>query len=133
MSELVKCATCLRSISAKNAACVVTKGAASLMRDGKAWCGGCREGVKYISYPECNEYFECASGASRVLYRKKPEVVPSSPPWTTWSGTLMCDAESERGRALRASDPNAEDGYLVVDKKQVSMPGKVRGLWTALV
>ena len=100
---------------------------ADSMRDGKIWCGGCKVDIKYISYPEQIDYYD----KSNVIFKKKPENVPSNPPWTTWSGILMCDEDSWMGKKIRETDPNAEAAYLIVDKKRVMIPGKVRGLWTA--
>ena len=110
-----KCSTCMR-VCAK-----------TFKREDKTWCGGCKDGITYMSYPECFEYFD----NSQKLFRKKPEYVPSQPPWTTWSGTLLCAQKSQLGQHILKTDPNAEDGYLVVDKKRVLVPGTVRGLYTA--
>jgi hypothetical protein len=117
------CGTCVRKISASNKHFVKD----DLVRDGKIWCGACEINRKYISYPEHVEYYD----NSTVIFKKKPEIVPSSPPWTTWSGILMCDEDSDMGRKIRESDPNAEPGYLMIEKKKIPIPGKVRGLWTA--
>jgi hypothetical protein len=111
-----KCGTCSRTIAPHNKR--------------EKTCGGCKEGVNYISYPENIDYFDGPSGASRVIFKRKPEVVPSQPPWTTWSGTLMADKDSFYGEWLQKHDPNAEDGFVFVDKKKVAVPGKIRGLYT---
>ena len=95
-------------------------------------CGGCKEGITYISYPENIDYFDGPSGSSRIIFKKKPEVVPSQPPWTTWSGTLLADKDSFYGKWLKKHDPNAEDGFMIIDKKRVAVPGKIRGLYTAV-
>ncbi len=101
--------------------------AKDLMRDGKIWCGGCKIGIRYIFYPETVEYYD----NSNAIFKKKPENVPISPPWTTWSGTILCDENSEIGKKIRETDPNAEAGYLFIDREKVQIPGKIRGLWTA--
>jgi hypothetical protein len=42
----------------------------------------------------------------------------------------MADKDSFYGEWLQKHDPNAEDGFILVDKKKVSVPGKIRGLYT---
>ena len=122
-----RCATCVRLIVSSNK--LWANG--PLLRDNKAWCGGCSETTRYISYPAVTEYFD-ACGTNRMVFRKKPEAVPSKAPWTTWSGLVLCAEDSDEGRALMQMDPNYEPGYVYVDKDRKELrPGTVRGLYTA--
>jgi hypothetical protein len=119
-----KCATCMRKISSAN---IHHLGEKEYLRDGKLWCGGCELNVKYISYPETVEYYD----NTNIIFKKRNETVPSSPPWTTWSGVILCNEDSDIGKIIKKNDPNAEEGYLIVDKKRIPVPGKIRGIWTS--
>jgi hypothetical protein len=95
--------------------------------EGKPWCGGCSKNVSYISYPPYDEYY-----GNGILFRWKPEGVPSSPPWTTWSGVIQCLPDSPIGKKLLEMDPNVCEGYEVVrGGGRVPLPTHIRGLWTA--
>ena len=64
--------------------------------------------------------------------KKEVSAVPSSPPWTTFSGRIHCHKDSWVGRCL-AEDPRSGLQPLV-DKDKKPIPGKedwVNGLWTA--
>jgi len=93
-----------------------------LMADDLKRCGGCADNVIYIYYPKETIYYDNDRGAkTNIVWREKPEHVPSSPPWTTFSGLLEADIESEVGRKLLAMDSNC-----------LIKGSKVRGLWTSI-
>lgn len=119
MIKKTSCENCHRVIVQSNLC-------AKILSD-KMWCGGCSIGTTYISYPASIEYFD----KSTIIYKKKPEFIPSSPPWTTWNGLMMCDKDSSFGKAIQLLDPNACDGYIKSDKGDiVPLDNKIRGLWT---
>ncbi len=120
----MSCSYCTRVIVSTNS----TWSNGPNLKGDKNWCGGCHDKA-YISYPEMTEFYD--GGSIRSVYRVKPEYLPSVPPWTTWSGTILCDENSKMGIDLKKMDPNCEPGFRFVDKKKVAVPGTLRGLYTS--
>lgn len=95
--------------------------------EGKIWCGGCKPGVVYISYPFGHE-----KGVSGKVTSYKEEFVPSYPPWTTWNGVMQCKEDSEEGIALKEMDKNYDIGFKTErDGSRTKLEGYIRGLWTS--
>jgi hypothetical protein len=97
---------------------------ASFEEGEKKWCRGCVKGVHYIRYPAAKDL-----RSDGTVWREKPECIPSSPPWTTWSGLIQAKRDSEIGIKLAKMDCNATDG-LVNKIKDSSL---ILGMWTAEV
>ena len=127
MSSQIKCEFCHREIVCE-----------PLEFESKKWCGGCKKGTIYISYPFGNEFYDGDRGLqSNILYKYKEENVPSSPPWTTFNGVIQAQEDSEIGKKLKLMDPNYEQGYKLETsgkdkgKKKILLDGYIRGLWTS--